>query len=164
MVVGNWMFDRASRLGCGIVGIENFGMNEGSLLLKSLIAPRSEFRPLTVSSIPVRTPLAALVTRSSNYAFVSTRQIDHEDSRTSWTAPIRIDKAPLTTSSRKHRNVDRYMSTMKLMIASITVSARMRAARAPCIVPLTALAIRWLVAVAIYLGKFTTTRVAFSAA
>ena len=77
---------------------------------------------------------------------------------------MRIESAPLTTSSKKQRNVDRYMSTIKLMIASMTVKASTSAARAPFMVPFTASAIRALVAAAMYRGILAAAVAAFSAA
>lgn len=56
------------------------------------------------------------------------------------------------------------MSTMKLIIASITVSASTRAARAPFIVPFTASAIWAFVAVAMYRGMLAAAVAACSAA
>ena len=53
---------------------------------------------------------------------------------------------------------------MKLMMASITVNASTRAARAPFIVPFTASAIRAFVAVAIYRGILAAAVAACSAA
>ena len=83
---------------------------------------------------------------------------------TSCTAPISRDNAPLTTSSRKQRNVERYVSTIKLMMASMTVKARIRASRAPFMVPLTASVIWAFVAAAMYRGMLAAAVAACSAA
>jgi len=58
--------------------------------------------------------------------------------RTSCVAPMIRESPPRTTNSKKHKNVERYVSTTKLMTASMMVSERIRASRAASIDPLTA--------------------------
>src|SRR6267154_4265984 len=58
--------------------------------------------------------------------------------RTSCVAPIIRESPPRTTNSKKHKNVDRYVSTTKLITASMMVSERIRASRAASIDALTA--------------------------
>ena len=62
---------------------------------------------------------------------------------TSCVAPMIRESPPPTTNSKKHKNVERYVSTAKLIIASMMVSERIRASRAASIDPLTA-SIIWL--------------------
>ena len=57
--------------------------------------------------------------------------------RTSCVAPMIRESPPRTTNSKKHKNVERYVSTTKLIIASMIVSERTRASRAASIDALT---------------------------
>ena len=57
--------------------------------------------------------------------------------RTSCVAPMSRESPPPTTNCKKHKNVERYVSTMKFMIASMMVSERIRASRAASIDALT---------------------------
>jgi len=74
------------------------------------------------------------------------------------------DSPPRTANSKKHKNVERYVSTTKFMTASMTVSARTRASRAPSIDALTASAICSFVAMAMKRGMLAAADAACCAA
>ena len=73
--------------------------------------------------------------------------------RTSCVAPMIKESPPRTTSSKKHKKVERYVSTTKLIIASMMVSERMRASLAASIDVLTASMIWSFVAKAMKRGR-----------
>ena len=101
--------------------------------------------------MPVLSELAALFTKVLIYEFkISMRSFVAEtwNKLTVCVAVIKSPNAACTINSKKHKKVDRYMSTAKLITASITVSARTSTSLAPDIVSLTARANCLLVAMA----------------